>query len=87
MPEANAVTTIGVEPVRRDLAGLTHRIMTGGESFIVERYGRPVAYLGPAYLPWRIRQACDLIRAGRATEALGLLERLAGDDGRPAAAD
>ena len=82
------ITTIGVEPVRRDLAGLTHRIMTNRESFLVERYGRPVAYLGAASLPEVIREAVWLIRIGRAASALRLLEDLVGPgedgDGTPA---
>ncbi len=60
-----SLTTIGVEPVRRNLADLTYQIMTQRASFIIERYGRPVAYLGPASTPTVLTEAAERLEALR----------------------
>ena len=72
---------IGSETVRREFADLTHRIMTGDERFLVQYYGRPVAYIGPAEIPELAEMAAAYVALGQPNdlvEAQRLLRRISG---------
>lgn len=70
------IEAAGVQEVRQQLADLTHRIMTRREAFLVERYGRPIAFLGPASLPDDIEEALAYLEMGAQEEAAIVLRGL-----------
>lgn len=72
------LTPVGADDVRRNLANLTHAIMSEGAAFVIRYYGRDVAYLGPANTPSLAAQAIAHIQAGDAHTAIRLLDRITG---------
>ncbi len=75
------IVEIGSEMVRRSFADLTHRIMTGDERFVIQYYGRPVAFIGPADTPELAEMAAAYIALGQPrdlAEAQRLLRRIWG---------